>query len=1465
MTPASNSDGKKEAAKINILVSFLTVSSLYVLLILLPPKTYAANYSCGITGSGACSYVDTCTKSDTRHCDSGCGGCGPPPPPGSDCRHISDSWNEYCCGWDPLDPDVCTAYCCDWTRTWVCDELVRYGECSPGDTSSCTCDNGCPGTKTCQSDCGWGPCENCGTPDTDCSSHPVTWSGNCVGDLPCGPGTESGTCDNGCGGTGTTSRECCNVCCSSPYCGQDNWCGGTCSDSDDYWTCTPWTGTYGGDCDPSCGQTRTRTCTNACSEDAGDGWDQPKPAESDTCSDCDIGAPGAPDNLRPGSSSKSLPERIRTSSGDTKNGSALSQTLWWDNGDSDRTCDGITWPRTDDYQIWVKEWPWGTSGLETTVVDGETVDITDSSAASLSSENGSYTLNAKIGYEYEWWTRGRNIHCSEEISAESEHGFVCRPDCRPLDCGQNGGCGESETRSDSWSGFYNSGDDDCYWTDNNNPSKPVGLGVSLTASYDDRRLSGDDWSDPVILDFSGDSHKVYFFWDPASWNSQQPEDEFMIQILDLGDCQDVNGSNCCNPDNPDNDPICDEYWTEPTDWSKDFGWDVQVEGHVVGYDEACSGGHCMWPQTGTYLIQKHHLVAFRVAAHNVTCERDEGAAQAVDVSSNVGSLVGQMDHLDPDGCPNPDTCGGDGERDWSDWTVGYSMMLNQYPTATNVEPTCNSRNGDCWSGSTTYNPENDQTVWPWPGTWQQPWDSPSGAGAQSCGGTCTPCAFFFTQSSCEAQLGCRWVGGVLGTSTGAGKDIAATHPPGGSFCSGDCTSCQDLTVDTCRDQNGCRLEDYCDAHSCQDMVSQNNPVVFIATYEDPDGWEDLRRLHLTFTRPGRSCQASKDSNLGWISLERTTSDSSCDGGIADAAGSCITSSTHDQAEWQFLGGKIERDSSSANRLKGYFKVRFDRGGSYSADGGNIKICISADDFHTASLADDDEITWYGDPSGHPDHPNGEVYGTSGSDDDYSWKIDLVPPQRDTSENDPMDGNEITDLFQVDVNGDGSYDTWAFEIKLAFRDFPFTSPHVESKLFADLDPNKLSPDRNGNGIVTFEGEMGDQPPNLEENEVSVLAWYSGDYNNDGTEEWIRLPYEDDRGTYPFYYRVEPRDFSGGSQVIVTLYVPAENEPNPISVGGHDIYYQRTKDLRIRVRDQAGNVYDTGRDLSLFPGWFQAINGDVYARGEINVKVDAVTVSDYSDDYDTYFLASEPSPPPTDTIPDTSGGLVLSGSDIDTGTTNRATERPSDSDHHRWEESHYSSSRLSSWSDALGFNWSEMVSSVKSSGNQLDFSNDIGSRWPKLTASAYYEITSSSLTSGVVEGEYDLSGKGAAILYVAGTTETTVDGTPIRGLVIGDGDKATGTNTFSSKDGNNEGVILIVDGDVYIRRDIQRVDAFIIATGSITFELGDTTEPVEVNGSLVAKEGIDVSRYIFDVYKPVLRVKYNGLYISSAIGS
>lgn len=62
-----------------------------------------------------------------------------------------------------------------------------------------TCWDGCiwaNGTKSCAC-----------TPDTNCSSHPVTWTGICIGN--CGePGIEIGTCDNGCLGTGSTTRGC---------------------------------------------------------------------------------------------------------------------------------------------------------------------------------------------------------------------------------------------------------------------------------------------------------------------------------------------------------------------------------------------------------------------------------------------------------------------------------------------------------------------------------------------------------------------------------------------------------------------------------------------------------------------------------------------------------------------------------------------------------------------------------------------------------------------------------------------------------------------------------------------------------------------------------------------------------------------------------------------------------------------------------------------------------------------------------------------------------------------------------------------------------------------------------------------------------------------------------------------------------------------------------------------------------
>jgi hypothetical protein len=47
-------------------------------------------------------------------------------------------------------------------------------------------------------------------PDSACASHPVTWSGYCSGICDGGLGTESGTCSDGCLGTGHTTRSCTN-------------------------------------------------------------------------------------------------------------------------------------------------------------------------------------------------------------------------------------------------------------------------------------------------------------------------------------------------------------------------------------------------------------------------------------------------------------------------------------------------------------------------------------------------------------------------------------------------------------------------------------------------------------------------------------------------------------------------------------------------------------------------------------------------------------------------------------------------------------------------------------------------------------------------------------------------------------------------------------------------------------------------------------------------------------------------------------------------------------------------------------------------------------------------------------------------------------------------------------------------------------------------------------------------------
>jgi len=109
-----------------------------------------------------------------------------------------------------------------------------------------------------------------------------------------------------------------------------------------------------------------------------------------------------------------------------------------------------------------------------------------------------------------------------------------------------------------------------------------------------------------------------------------------------------------------------------------------------------------------------------------------------------------------------------------------------------------------------------------------------------------------------------------------------------------------------------------------------------------------------------------------------------------------------------------------------------------------------------------------------------------------------------------------------------------------------------------------------------------------------------------------------------------------------------------------------------------------------------------------------------------------------------------------------------------------------------------------------------------------------------------------------------------LVIGNED-GTDETSFYNSNYNDEGVIIVVEGGVKVEMDIDRIDAFIISLGAFSGESESVIfpitkyvsgDPLIVNGSLVGAQGFDISRYIFDIYEPVLQVRHNSLYLDPA---
>ncbi|MFW6110393.1 MAG: hypothetical protein ACOC6Q_03160, partial [Patescibacteria group bacterium] len=193
-------------------------------------------------------------------------------------------------------------------------------------------------------------------------------------------------------------------------------------------------------------------------------------------------------------------------------------------------------------------------------------------------------------------------------------------------------------------------------------------------------------------------------------------------------------------------------------------------------------------------------------------------------------------------------------------------------------------------------------------------------------------------------------------------------------------------------------------------------------------------------------------------------------------------------EWTFLAGKVEKIDE--HTLKAFFKIRFERAGFYDSSAGKIHLCAEGDDFHYADM----ETTWQG-------------------EDNWDWKVDMFSPEIDIAENNPMDGYEITDLKQINVDGE---DIWVFEVEVQLVDHPLGPG--SSDLYVDPNPRKLAKDTTEDGFITFK----DRTSQTEEGEYSALAWYWGDPDGDGYWDWVRLSDDPDDPLKPFYYTVEWMD-------------------------------------------------------------------------------------------------------------------------------------------------------------------------------------------------------------------------------------------------------------------------------------------------------------------------------------------------------
>ncbi len=1318
-------------------------------------------------------------------------------PSGESCPH--DSCHSGC--WDP---DCAPTYSCG---TDSCSSDGDCGDCSPGSTRNCTMSNGCPGTQTCGDNHCWGSCwrtdeyyrcsgdEYC--PYDDC------YSGSCEnrGDRGCGidqcdansdcrhDECVSGDCTTQYDDTSGLDDLCSyNSECRHYECDRSN-CGSYCTD------------VYGNElC--NCGEETCRlyyddvediadTCCVGCSTDKEEGYVDPDasvqdccddacPTETEcanrtggaeccgqgdgcggTCSDCDVsdGDPftsptkiSAPTGGTP-AGTEDLPVRVNTSSSDVLNPDPLSATFFWEDTDSDG-CEGLSRSDTFPFRIDNLNDGWDCSNPNDHCEDNIT--STD------------YTYDSmEIGTTYSWWVHARNTTCASyedccdgTVSGVDDWsgttgGYVCRPDCNPLLCGQNDNCGAEETL-DGFNGFDGS-DDDCYATHNGNPNPAS----SLESSLDGDTFSSDSGIfEPAVLDPSDSAFEprtITFRWAMNDAVAQDDHDNFYFQVWYIGDPTDPN------------------YNAEDFNWSEESGEDWElVYSQDFSYPDYCDSGVC--ELTPTDQFEQHVVYAWRVAHHNVTCETSASGGAWIDVSGNVGTDFGQVDTLDPDDCPNSELCAGDGSRDWSEWADGY-FLVDNLPEVISITPTCNTE-AYCWAGNAgdnrdfwVVNPENiyaeellrgyTNAYWPWARGDYTEWDPPSDQETQYCG-------------------------------------IEPT---------------------------------------CEDMTLQNNPEVFEVVVEDVDGWQDISHVNFSFTAPGEdSCSSS--TVLGEASVERESYDS----GYDSDTGLCYDVSVNDETsnDWTVMNPVEEKMYRiSENRVRAFFKARFNWGEGWTEfryQAGDIRLCANGDDF----FAGRETSGWEGDP-------------------DWDWKVDLRAPELDRDSSRVAEGNEIVDLKRVDLEGvcspcdpseedcsDDCYDTWQYEVHLAMEDAADNS----SGIYLDYDRDKMAPDDNGDGFVTLEERLEEE--HTEESEISPLAWYRGDYNGDGSLEWIRLPYVDQRSywgypsNYPFYYDYDYYDAS--DELVIKLFVPAEDEEDSFSFGDKDdVHFQRTHSVRAQIRDFAGNI--SYSEYTLFAGWFQAINGDLYS----NYGVD-MTVPTSGDDYDLFLLASDPAPPPSTTenaYDQTSGGLVIYPPGVPIGDARAETERPHGvRSSEIWLLSYYDAAgTLDNVANVLGFS----VSSIYAAGE--------GNDWDGSSSLSANEVYVYDPANGPLSGEYEIDippslSKGVAIVYVTGD------------LVLGEGEYTGTPNYFRAANGHqNEGIILIVEGGVLVEDDIQQLDAFVIALGqldgeeeSIVFRITKLPHdnPLVINGSMIAEYGFDVSRYIFDLYKPALQVNLNPLY-------